>query len=177
MQASGVGDSTGAEQRGGRRTARPARLGLTDDTPAGMSASWAVWNAWRGDARVVRATVHELEQVSGAQVSCSIEIAVKGDVQRFTTADGWLEHATAQALRSFSSFTITAAAGDAHAVSWSPASRAAVERGSRVRVLVVTASGPARGGVGAARDVRASQMRSMRSGVSGHGSDASSKMR
>ncbi|MDQ3677293.1 MAG: hypothetical protein M3401_10900 [Actinomycetota bacterium] len=131
---------------------------LADDTPAGTSAAWAVWSAWRGDrvlfARVVRAAVYEIEHAFGEQPTCLIEVAVKGDIERFASADDMLEHATAQALRSFDSIKVTVEVGPSSAalvVARKPTPPLS-EHEVPGAVLLVRAAGPARNSVGSVRD-------------------------
>ena len=158
MEASDEAESPSAARRVRRLSARTSRLPRTDDTPPGTSAAWAVWNAWRGDpalfARVVRAANYEVEQAFGAPPICSIEIAVNGDVERFTSADDMLEHATAQALRSFASITVSVRVGDADAALVVARKPTAPLTDYEVpgAVLVVSATGPEQQRVRSVRD-------------------------
>ncbi|MCA1698992.1 MAG: hypothetical protein LC790_08855 [Actinobacteria bacterium] len=141
-----------------------------DNTPRGTNVAWAVWNAWRVDpplfARVVRAANHAVEHAFDERVRCSIEMAVKGDVEHFTSADDMLEHATPQALRSFASITVTVTASECKAglvvarkptthLPWDDLNEAVQEEEQDQvpgAVLVVNASGGARKQAESVRD-------------------------
>jgi hypothetical protein len=74
--------------------------------------AWSEWAGWRGPpelvAQIARAA---LWAVSGG--TCSIELHVAGDVERFADPDDFLAHATHDGLRRFGRLDIRVSEGDA----------------------------------------------------------------